>query len=133
LYFDGGIYRFHVRMDDGVRLWVDDRLVIDAWSDGAARDVIGELTLGSGNHNLRVEYYERAGEAGIGLWWEKIGHQDDNDNNNNDNDDNDNNNNNDNDDNDNDDGYSDWKGEYFSDRDLDDREFTRNDGDLDFD
>jgi uncharacterized protein YgiM (DUF1202 family) len=113
LYFDSGVYRFHIRMDDGVRLWVDDRLIIDAWYDGAARDVVGEYTLGSGNHSMRVEYYERAGDAGIGLWWEKIGNHDDDD--------------------DDDEDYPDWKGEYYSDRDLDDREFTRNDEEIDFD
>lgn len=129
LYFDGGVYRVYTRVDDGVRVWVDDRLVIDAWSDGSTRDITGEYTLGSGNHNLRIEYYERAGDARISLWWEKVANQGgDNDNGDNDNDDNDNG------DNDNDDeDYSDWKGEYYSDRYLDDREFTRNDEDIDFD
>jgi uncharacterized protein YgiM (DUF1202 family) len=112
-HFDGGTYRFHIFMDDGVRLWVDDRLIIDAWYDGAAREVTGDYGLGSGMHNLRVEYYERSSNAGIYLWWEKVANQDDN--------------------NDDDKDYSDWKGEYYSDRDLDDREFTRNDDEIDFD
>lgn len=113
-YFDGGTYRFHIFMDDGARLWVDNQLIIEAWYDGAAREVTGQIGLGSGLHNLRVEYYERSGEAGLALWWEKVADQDD-------------------DDDDDDDDYSDWKGEYYSDRDLDDREFTRNDEDIDFD
>ena len=112
-YFDGGTYRFHIFMDDGVRLWVDDRLVVDAWYDSAAREVTGEYGLGSGMHNLRVEYYERSSDAGIYLWWEKVANRDDN--------------------NDDDKDYPDWKGEYYSDRDLDDREFTRNDDEIDFD
>ncbi|MBI1882567.1 MAG: SH3 domain-containing protein [Chloroflexi bacterium] len=110
-YFDGGTYRFHIVMDDGARLWVDDRLVIDAWSDGSAREVTGDYALGSGQHNLRVEYYERNGGAGVSLWWEKISNDDD----------------------DNDQDYPDWRGEYYSDRNLDNREFTRNDEDIDFD
>ncbi|NJN95062.1 MAG: SH3 domain-containing protein, partial [Anaerolineales bacterium] len=134
LYLDGGTYRFILRVDDGVRLWLDDRLVVDAWYDGAARDVSGTYTLGSGYHNLRVEYYERAGDASIALRWEKIA-DDNNNNNNNDNDnDNDNDNNNDNDNgNDNDNDNNNWKGEYYSDRDLDDREFTRYDERIEFD
>lgn len=32
-----GDYRFRVRSDDGVRLYVDDKLVIDDWADGATR------------------------------------------------------------------------------------------------
>jgi hypothetical protein len=90
-YFDGGTYRFHIQVDDGARLWVDNNLVIDAWSDGAAREVTGQYSLGSGQHNLRVEYYERSGSASISLWGEKLGSQDNN-----------------NDDED----YPDWKGEY---------------------
>lgn len=146
LYLDGGTYRFILRVDDGVRLWLDDRLVVDAWYDGAARDVSGIYSVGSGNHNLRVEYYERAGDASIAMRWEKIADDNNNNNNNNNNNDNDNdndngnNNNNDNDnDNDNDNGNdndndnNNWKGEYYSDRDLDDREFTRYDERIEFD
>lgn len=128
LYFDGATYRFHASVDDGVRLWVDDRLVIDAWYDGAVREVTGDISLGSGMHNLRVEYYERSGSAGVVLWWEKVTNRDDNNNDN----DNDNDNGNDND-NDND-NYSDWKGEYWDNDDLNDnREFARNDEEIDFD
>ena len=84
LYFDGATYRFHAWVDDGVRLWVDDRLVIDAWYDSAVREVTGDIGLGSGMHSLRVEYYEHSGSAGIALWWEKVPGWNDNDNDNDD-------------------------------------------------
>ncbi|MFQ5924339.1 MAG: NBR1-Ig-like domain-containing protein, partial [Anaerolineales bacterium] len=35
LRFNAGTYRFSVSVDDGARLWVDDRLVIDEWHDGS--------------------------------------------------------------------------------------------------
>jgi hypothetical protein len=61
-YFDGGTWRFVLTIDDGVRLFIDDVLVLDAWQDGA-RSVDVEVTLGRGNRRLRVEYYERTGNA----------------------------------------------------------------------
>jgi hypothetical protein len=122
LYFDGGTYRFHVVVDDGARLWLDDWLVIDAWADGSARELVAEVGLGSGTHSLRLEYYERAGDAQAVLWWEKIyiPPTDDDDDNDNDNDD--------------DEDYPDWKGEYWSNRHLDGSpKYTRNDRKIDFD
>ncbi|MGD1994385.1 MAG: PA14 domain-containing protein, partial [Anaerolineae bacterium] len=70
--FDEGLYRFHAAIDDGVRLWVDDQLVIDRWSDGARRALTADHRLSAGYHSLRVEYYERTGEASIQVWWEKL-------------------------------------------------------------
>jgi hypothetical protein len=69
---DEGLYRFHVTVDDGARLWVDDVLVVDTWGDGGRREETGEYRLSSGFHTLRVEYYERTGEALIIVWWEKV-------------------------------------------------------------
>jgi hypothetical protein len=64
LLFEAGTYRFGIRVDDGVRLFVDGVLVLDDWRDGV-RDVSADVTLSRGNHNLRVEYYERGGRASI--------------------------------------------------------------------
>jgi hypothetical protein len=64
LLFEAGTYRFGIRVDDGVRLFVDGVLVLDDWRDGV-RDASVDLTLARGNHNLRVEYYERGGRASI--------------------------------------------------------------------
>jgi len=69
--FDAATYRFHVVMDDGARLWVDDTLVIDGWQDGGVREETAEVTLTAGTHLLRVEYYERGGDAQVRVWWEK--------------------------------------------------------------
>lgn len=71
-YFDQGGYRFHAVGDDGIRVYVDNILVIDNWSDGSRREATGELWLWSGNHDLRVEYYEHTGDASIIVWVEKI-------------------------------------------------------------
>ncbi len=72
LNLDAGTYRFTMTVDDAARLWVDDQLVIDEWHDGAVRTVTADYTLIQGSHNLRVEYYERTGDAVMGLAWSLV-------------------------------------------------------------
>jgi hypothetical protein len=69
--FDQAIYRFHVVVDDGARLWVDDNLLIDAWATGTSREVTQDLGLTRGDHSLRLEYFESRGRASVRLSWEK--------------------------------------------------------------
>ena len=70
--FDTGRYRFYAIVDDGFRLYVDDTLVLNAWSDGGRREVRAELRLQAGYHSLRAEYYERTGDAQVSLNWERL-------------------------------------------------------------
>ena len=70
--FDGGAYRFHVTVDDGARLWVDDQLVVDTWPGGGVREVTGDIGLTTGPHTVRVEFVEYGGEARLAVRWEKI-------------------------------------------------------------
>jgi len=73
LAFDAGTYRFRVLVDDGARLYVDGVRVIDAWANGAAREVTGAVSLTGGDHEIRLEYYDAGGDAVIQLTWEKAG------------------------------------------------------------
>ncbi len=82
--FDTGLYLFYVRVDDGVRVWVDNVLVIDEWHDTAPREYTVTRQLGAGDHSLRVEYYEHTGGAQIEFWVQRT------------------------------DGVGAWKGEYFN-------------------
>jgi hypothetical protein len=68
--FREGNYRFHVLMDDGARVFVDNTLVIDAWQTGNLREVTGNISLSAGTHFLRVEYFERSLEAAVYFWWD---------------------------------------------------------------
>jgi murein DD-endopeptidase MepM/ murein hydrolase activator NlpD/photosystem II stability/assembly factor-like uncharacterized protein len=63
-----GHYRFTVSADDGVRLFVDGRLVLDEWRDQVATFTT-DLTLGAGLHRLSVEHYENQGGAQIAIGW----------------------------------------------------------------
>ena len=104
--FDEAIYRFFIRLDDGARLLVDDQLVMDEWKDGANRVASVDLAMAKGEHDLKLEYYEHSGEARVLLRWEKL----------------------------NDPSYSEWRGEYWFNPDLDSEwALVRNDQDINFD
>jgi hypothetical protein len=65
----GALYRFTAVSDDGVRIYVDDRVIIDAWYTHAVRTFTAETYLASGHHLVRVEYYEDWGDAVVSVWW----------------------------------------------------------------
>lgn len=60
--------RLGVISDDGVRVWVNDELVIDQWKDQAGVAHFAPKPLAAGkSYKIRVEYYEAGGEASISL------------------------------------------------------------------
>ncbi|MEZ4682608.1 MAG: PA14 domain-containing protein [Caldilineaceae bacterium] len=65
LELDPGRYRFAVTADDGVRLFLDNRLLIDEWHDQAATTYIVEAEITSGTTNVRLDYYENRDQATI--------------------------------------------------------------------
>jgi beta-glucosidase len=63
-----GNYELVTRADDGVRLWLDGKLLIDDWSDHAPTARTARLPLEAGqDHDLRIEYYQNGGAAQIEL------------------------------------------------------------------
>lgn len=69
--FEAGNYTFFAFADDGVRLWLDDRLLIDHWQTGG-KDYYGTATVGAaGLHRLKLEYFEEYGSATIRLHWRR--------------------------------------------------------------
>jgi hypothetical protein len=64
-----GTYRFTVVADDGIRVFVDNELIINQWRDQPAQTYTAEKYLGPGHHLVRVEYYERTGGAVAKLSW----------------------------------------------------------------
>jgi hypothetical protein len=67
--FDANTYRFTVFTDDGVRLWVDDKLLIEAWQDPQVTTYSADISLAQGYHRVRLEYYEASGGAAVRLSW----------------------------------------------------------------
>jgi hypothetical protein len=70
--FKDGTYRFKIRVDDGVRLWVDNALVIDSWHDGSSHLIQKKRHISEGRHRIKVEYYEHKGGALIDVKWKKL-------------------------------------------------------------
>ncbi len=96
-----GAYRLQAKADDGVRVWVNDRLIIDAWLPSVGETFVGYVWLPSGNHTVRVEYLEMGGNASIQVWREEITT------------------------------FSGWRGEYYANPDLADNPlFVRDDPDV---
>jgi hypothetical protein len=86
LTLDAGVYQFYAHGDDGMRVWVDSLLLINEWHLAADVTYSGQVTLRSGDHKIKVEYFEDEETAEIQFWWEGPGT------------------------------YSDWRGEYWSNR-----------------
>jgi hypothetical protein len=63
-------YTFQTYADDGVRLWVNGRKIIDHWTDRAAESDQGTIALAAGRrYDIRLEYYERDHRARVSLAW----------------------------------------------------------------
>lgn len=70
--FAAGDYNFIVTADDGVRLYIDNQLVLDKWKDQAATTYSSVKSLSSGNHIIKMEYYENGGYAVAKLNYQKM-------------------------------------------------------------
>ena len=65
-----GTYTFYTTTSDGVRLWVNDQLVIDHWSDQAATEWAGTADLTANQAaSVKMEFYSRSGTARAALSW----------------------------------------------------------------
>ena len=64
-------YTLHVTSDDGVRVWLNEQLVIDDWGTHTARESLSSpLNLVAGQHYLlRIEYFQDRYDAMIRLAW----------------------------------------------------------------
>lgn len=63
-------YTFQTTTDDGVRLWIDDQLIINEFIDQAATSHQGTIALTAGQrYDIRLEYYENGGSALAELAW----------------------------------------------------------------
>ena len=71
IYFGRGTYHFTVTSDDGFRLFVDNRMVLDKWFDQGLTTYTIDVPLSAGNHTVKMEYYQATGEAVASLFWEK--------------------------------------------------------------
>ena len=64
-----GDWTFRTVSNDGVRLFVDDELVIEDWTNHAAKSDSATRTLTAGWHPIRLEHYQSDGTAVIQLYF----------------------------------------------------------------
>ena len=63
-------YTFYTVTDDGIRLWIDGRLIINNWGDHGATENSGSVALTNGvPHEIAMEFYENGGFAVAKLLW----------------------------------------------------------------
>ncbi len=62
-------YEFTTTSDDGVRVFVDGKNIINNWSDHATSHDSGSATLSAGDHKVVVEYYQGTGESVMQFAW----------------------------------------------------------------
>lgn len=70
-------YTFYTLSDDGIRLWVNNQLLIDRWVDQPPTEVAStpiQLIAGQ-SYDIRVEYFENGGGAQARLFWSSASQQ----------------------------------------------------------
>ena len=66
-----GKYRFGAIADDGVRVYLDGKLIAEDWSEHAPATVTGEVTIEAGkSYDIKMEYYESKIGAVARLVWQ---------------------------------------------------------------
>ncbi|WP_423225718.1 PA14 domain-containing protein [Candidatus Amarolinea aalborgensis] len=65
-----GSYFFSVNGDDGVRLWLDGKVVGEALQPDTANEFNATVSLTAGRHAIRVDHFQRGGGKALELWWQ---------------------------------------------------------------
>ena len=69
-----GVHQFHTVSDEGVRLWVDGRLLVDNWTGHFQTEDAGSSTLVAGRYyEVTMEYFEGSFSAAAQLLWTQPG------------------------------------------------------------
>ena len=66
-------YTFYIRSDDGVRLWVNGKQIVNNWTLHRAIEESDTITLVAGEtYDIKIEYYENTGGAISKLSWSSV-------------------------------------------------------------
>ena len=64
-------YTFYTTSDDGVRLWVDGKLIVDHWQTGGGQNytaIVSNMVAGK-KYDIRLEYFDQTSTATMILQW----------------------------------------------------------------
>lgn len=65
-----GIVSFHARVDDGIRVWINDTLVISNWQLNDVGISNGKIHLEADtNYDIKIKYFNAMNEAELQLYW----------------------------------------------------------------
>ncbi|MCF6405194.1 PA14 domain-containing protein [Chitinophaga filiformis] len=68
-----GRYRFSTNSDDGVRVYLNDTLIIDRWNDhGNTKDTAWVNLVADQLYNIKAEYYQARGRVIMKLQWRPL-------------------------------------------------------------
>jgi hypothetical protein len=68
--FNAATHTITATASDGIRVWVDGASVINSWVDQATTTRQGTVSISAGEHDIKVEYYERTGSAVAKVYWQ---------------------------------------------------------------
>ena len=67
-----GQYRFYAKVDDGIRIWVGNKKVMESWQLNDSEKFTGSVILEAGKfYDLRVDYFNDMLEGEIQLFWQR--------------------------------------------------------------
>ena len=68
-----GVYKLRLDGDDGIRFFLDDKLLIDQWVDrGETADIVSVDLVSGKKYDIRIDYYENDGVSLARLKWDLV-------------------------------------------------------------
>jgi hypothetical protein len=66
-------YTFFTESDDGSRLWIDGKVVVDNGGVHPMEEKSGDVDLKAGDHDIKIELFQNDGLVGCKVSWESSG------------------------------------------------------------
>lgn len=67
-----GQYVFSAKVDDGIRVWIGNRKIMDSWQLNDSKGIVVSIGLEAGHlYDLRVDYFNDMLEGEIELYWQR--------------------------------------------------------------
>ena len=70
---EGGEYTFYMYSDDGIKLYINNQIVVENWTDHSPREDSGKITLSKGEYPIYIQFYENHGQAYSRMLWSSSG------------------------------------------------------------